>query len=54
MHSHSNNFIKDCPICQENIRLIEDAGRRLEEKGMWQRLPTRVKKGEEYVLWGCK
>ncbi len=57
LHSHSDKLIKTCPVCQKNIREINESGKRLAKLGVFtipKDIKKRLKRGEEVEIWTAK
>jgi len=50
MHSHPDQYISTCAVCQRSIREIKKAGKELAKMGVWN-IPKKVKDGIEYTIW---
>ena len=53
MHSHSDRLIESCPVCQKNIKEIQESGKEMDRLGIWN-FPEKWEKGKEYDIWKKK
>lgn len=54
MHSHSDNKIKTCEVCQRNLRETAEAYEELNKLGTWTFHKKALKKGGPTMEWNPK